>query len=166
MGRLLRVLMVEDSEDDAETILRELRRHGFTPYAERVEDAASMDKALAGKSWDVILSDCAMPRFSANEALAVMRGKGLDVPFLLVSGTIAEETAAAAMRAGAHDFVRKDTLGRLGPAVEREIGACERRRVERRAQKDLCISEARYRELFAHCPLPMWVYDGETLEVV
>jgi PAS domain S-box-containing protein len=117
----LRVLIVEDSESDAKLILRELRRTDRDVEYERVEDADAMRSALARSSWDVILADWSMPRFSAPLALEILEESGLDTPFIIVSGTIGEETAVEALRAGAHDFLIKDRLGRLAAAVEREI---------------------------------------------
>jgi DNA-binding NtrC family response regulator len=115
----LRVLHVEDSEQDVELALLHLRRSGYEASATRVESADAMREALRVGTWDVVFSDCSMPRFSAVDALALLRERALEIPFIIVSGTIAEETAAAAMRAGAHDFIRKDKMAGLGPAVER-----------------------------------------------
>src|SRR5271155_5098295 len=117
----LRVLHVEDREDDVELAMAQLRRSGYQPLAARVDSADTMREALASRTWDLVLSDCSMPQFSAQDALALLHQTGLDLPFIIVSGTIAEETAAAVMRAGAHDLVRKDRLAPLGPAVEREL---------------------------------------------
>jgi len=116
----LRVLIVEDSEDDAELLLLSLRRGGFDPVYERVETPETMRGALQ-QPWDVIVSDWAMPHFSAEAALAVMQESGLDLPFLIVSGTIGEEAAVAAMHAGAHDFMAKGRMLRLVPAIHREM---------------------------------------------
>jgi two-component system cell cycle sensor histidine kinase/response regulator CckA len=159
----LRLLLVEDSEDDVFVIEQHLRRGGYEPISRRVDDASSMRSALRASTWDIVLSDCSMPRFGAPDALAILKEMKLDIPFIIVSGTIAEETAVAAMRAGANDFVLKDKLGRLGPAVEREIREHEVRQAHRRAENELRASEARYRVLFDRSPIPMWVYDIETL---
>jgi len=132
---LLRVLLVEDSADDAELTLRELRRTGRRIESERVEDAEAMRSALARKAWDVVLSDWSMPLFTAPAALAILRETGRDIPFVIVSGTIGEETAVEAMRAGAHDFVLKDKLARLPPAIERELRDSKVREALARSEK-------------------------------
>ncbi len=128
MADELRVLVVEDSEDDAALVLRELRRAGWRVEAERVETAEAMAAALAARPWDLVLSDYALPRFSAPAALALLRATGLDIPFIIVSGAVGEEAAVAAMRAGAHDYVMKDHLGRLAPAIQRELREAQGRR--------------------------------------
>ena len=109
-GRRLRVLVVEDSEDDAELILIELRRGGFTVDSQRVETAAALEGALRAGPWDLVLSDFNMPELDAKAALRVVQKSGADVPFIIVSGTIGEDTAVAAMRAGASDYLSKANL--------------------------------------------------------
>jgi signal transduction histidine kinase len=130
----LRLLLVEDSADDAELLLRELRRAGYEPTAERVQSAAELKLALTRGPWDVVLSDHGLPGFSAPEALTLLQESGLDVPFIIVSGAIGEETAAQAMRAGARDYVMKDNLARLGPAIVRETREAEARRERKRME--------------------------------
>lgn len=159
----LKVLVAEDSEDDAALLVMRLRRSGYEPFWERVEDPPSMRAALHRVSWDIVISDSSMPHFSAPAALAILREAGLDIPFVIVSGTIGEEAAVAAMRAGASDFLLKDNLARLGPVVERELRESHVRSGRRKADEDLRSSEARYRNLFESIPLPMWVFDAETL---
>ncbi|HEV8320477.1 MAG TPA: response regulator [Myxococcota bacterium] len=138
MARPLRVLLVEDSEDDAQLVLQALRRGGYEPVHERVDTAPAMDAALQRGPWDLVLADFSLPRFAGPAALALLRAKGLDVPFLIVSGTMGEETAVEVMRAGAADFVLKDRLARLVPAIEREVreanARAERRRIVERLQ--------------------------------
>ncbi|HWD60827.1 MAG TPA: response regulator [Stellaceae bacterium] len=129
----LRVLIVEDSEDDAELLLRNLCRGGFDPVHERVETPGTMRAALE-RPWDVIISDWAMPHFSAEAALAVLKDTNVDLPFIIVSGTVGEEAAVTAMLAGAHDFMAKGRTPRLIPAIHREMreaaGRAERRIIE------------------------------------
>jgi|GEM_PF-1053420 EAL domain-containing protein (putative c-di-GMP-specific phosphodiesterase class I)/CheY-like chemotaxis protein len=161
----LRVLHVEDSEQDVELALLHLRRSGYEASATRVESADAMREALRVGTWDVVFSDCSMPRFSAVDALALLRERALEIPFIIVSGTIAEETAAAAMRAGAHDFIRKDKMAGLGPAVERELRRQEAREAQKRLENDIRTSAARYRAIFEACPAPLWVYDPETYAI-
>jgi PAS domain S-box-containing protein len=124
----LRVLIVEDSDDDATLILRELRSSGYEPVAQRVESAAAMRAALSDKSWDIILCDYVIPGFSGTEALLIAKGCGLNLPFILVSGKVGEETAVEAMKTGATDFVMKDRLGRLGSVIKRELAEAATRR--------------------------------------
>jgi PAS domain S-box-containing protein len=145
----LRVLIIEDSPDDTELMLHELRRGGFDPIIERVEDRASMNAALS-RSWDVVLADYNLPRFGAADALELLHADGRDIPFLIVSGSIGEETAVASMHAGASDYIMKDKIGRLVPAIQRELREAESRRARRDAERALRESEARYRMLVEH----------------
>jgi diguanylate cyclase (GGDEF)-like protein len=134
MRKSLSLLLVEDSDLDAAHLLLELRRSGFDPLVRRVELREEFEEALREGPWDVIISDYHLPRFSAPDALALYRMSGLDVPFIVVSGAIGEETAVELMRAGAHDYLLKHRLTRLGAAVEREIQQAEARRAKRRAE--------------------------------
>ncbi len=147
----LRVLLVEDSEADAGLVIRELEQRGYSPSFERIEDAQAMRDALDHGTWDVILSDWAMPNFSAPDALGVLKEKQLDIPFIIVSGSIGEETAVEAMRAGAHDFVLKDRLARLAACVEREMRETKARAAAGvallRSQDQRRNDEARFRAL-------------------
>ncbi|MBD1924371.1 response regulator [Microcoleus sp. FACHB-831] len=117
----LRLLLVEDSEDDAMLLTRELRRGNYDPVYERVDTAAAMSEALDREQWEIVIADYAMPQFSGISALQVLQQKQLDLPFIIVSGTIGEDVAVGAMKAGAHDYMNKDNLARLVPAVEREL---------------------------------------------
>jgi PAS domain S-box-containing protein len=129
----LRVLMVEDSENDALLIATELQRGGFEPTIERVETWAALQAALDRHEWDLIICDYSMPRLGGPAALAICRQKDGDTPFISVSGTVGEETVAEMMKAGAHDCVLKNRLARLVPAVERELRAARERRGRRQA---------------------------------
>lgn len=148
MTRPLHVLIAEDSEADARLLIRELRTGGFEVTHRRVETAEGLKQALAEHSWDVILCDYAFPRFSGDAALRIVRESGLDVPFIFVSGTIGEETAVKAMKAGAHDYVMKNNLARLPAAVERELGEAQVRREVQQAEQMMRTSEHKYRHLF------------------
>jgi PAS domain S-box-containing protein/putative nucleotidyltransferase with HDIG domain len=149
MSQTLRVLIVEDSEDDALLVVRELKHAGYDVTFERVETAEAMRAALANQEWDVVLSDYSLPQFGGPAALAMLKESGLDLPFILASGTIGEETAVAALKAGAHDFLLKSQLARLVPAVERELREAASRRERRQAEAALAASEAELRALFA-----------------
>jgi two-component system, cell cycle sensor histidine kinase and response regulator CckA len=138
MSTALRVLIVEDSPDDAALVLRELRRGGYELVSERVETAEAMSAALERAEWDVILSDYTMPHFSALEALETLKSKQLDIPFIIISGTIGEETAVLALKAGAQDYLIKGRLARLVPALEREI-----REAHSRLERKLAEAENR-----------------------
>src|SRR5215208_256981 len=142
MGMPLKVLLVEDSEDDALLLVRMLRRGGYDPAWERVDTQSAMEAALDGGSWDLIISDHSMPAFSSLAALGLLRRKGfVDLPFIIVSGQIGEDAAVAAMKAGAHDYLMKDNLARLNSAIERELREADVRRERRQA-------EEKYRSIF------------------
>ncbi len=134
MGRPLSVLIIEDSEEDTLLLLRELQRIGYEVEFKRMETAAEMQSALSQKVWDLILSDYTLPKFSAPKALEFLKASGLDIPFIIISGTIGEETAVASLKAGANDFLVKGKFARLGPAIERELREAESRRDRQRAE--------------------------------
>ena len=117
--RDLTVLIVEDSADDTQLMLREIKRGGYTVFSERVETKAGMQEALSRQPWDIILSDYSMPHFSAMASLETLKASGLDIFFLVISGRVGEETAVAALKGGGHDFLTKDKLSRLIPAISR-----------------------------------------------
>jgi putative two-component system response regulator len=137
MNKPLRVLIVDDSEDDTLLLVRKLKRDGFNPTFERVDTPEAMEDALSKNTWDIILSDYNMPRFDAFAALAILKKSGIDIPFIIVSGAIGEETAVAAMKAGAHDYIMKDNLARLVAAIERELGEAQIRHKKRETEKQL-----------------------------
>src|SRR2546422_4587914 len=149
MGIPLRVLMVEDSEDDALLRVRELQRGGYEPAFERVASAAAMEAALDRQSWDLVIGDHSMPHFSGMAAVARVRARGVDVPFICVSGTISEEMGVSAMKAGANDWVTKGHLKRLLPAIERELR-------EAKGRAALRASEAGYETLVEHAPIGIY----------
>lgn len=139
----LRALLIEDSPADAALLLRELERGNYTVTAERVETAAALQAALAGPPWDIVFCDYSLPDFSGEAALEIVKASGLELPFIFVSGTIGEEVAVAAMRAGAQDYVMKSNLARLGPAVERELWVAQNHRKNLTKRKQL---EAQFRQ--------------------
>jgi len=135
MSQPLRALIVEDSEDDTLMLVRELKHGGYKLTFEQVETAEAMQAALSRQAWDVILADYRLPLFSGIEALAVMKNGGLDLPFIIVTGAITDDTAVAAMKAGAHDYVMKDNLKRLVPAIERELREAQMRQDRKKTEK-------------------------------
>lgn len=161
MSKTLRVLIVEDSEDDAVLLVRHLRRGGYQPSFRRVETDDGMREALMRETWDVIIADYAMPQFSAIGVLSVLRSTHLDIPCIIVSGTIGEETAVTIMKAGANDYIMKDNLQRLVPAIEREIREAEIRRERRRTAEALRASEERYRTLVDNLDIGVTLLDSE-----
>jgi two-component system, NarL family, sensor histidine kinase UhpB len=150
MAETIRALVVEDSELDYELLLANLGRDGFEVVSDRVEEEAEMRAALAGRRYDVVISDHNLPRFSSFAALAVLKSTGLDLPFLVVSGESGEELAVETMLAGADDYIMKGRLKRLAPALRRSLAAAGMRREKASAQAALAASEARLHELAAH----------------
>lgn len=150
MKRTLRVLSVEDSERDVLLLRRQLISAGYELVLERVETALALKAALAAAEWDVILCDYAMPQCTVLEALAVVKEAALDLPVIIVSGTIGEQAAVEAMRAGAHDYLMKNDLARLAPTIERELQETANRHAHRLAEAALRESEDRYRDLVEH----------------
>jgi len=147
MSTALRFLFVEDSEDDTQLILHELRRRGYDPTFKRIETPEDMRTALTEHTWDAILCDYVMPHFSGLAALKLYKESGLDLPFIIVSGRIGEEVAVDAMRAGAHDYILKHNLTRLVPAIEREMREAEVRKERKQAAEALRESEEKYRTI-------------------
>ena len=147
MSRPLRVLLIEDSDFDAQLLLALLHRGGYEVTHARVETAEALREALA-EAWDIVIADYNLPQFDALAALEIVKASGQDVPFLIVSGGIGESTAVAAMKAGAHDYLMKGNLARLVPVVERELREAENRASKRRTEHALRDSEMRYRLLW------------------
>ena len=149
MGSPLKLLLVEDSQDDAHLLIRELTRAGYDVAHERVDTAAGLHASLDRQSWDLVIGDHCMPQFSGIQALAIIQDRGIDVPFISVSGTISEEQAVAAMRAGAKDYVTKGQLTRLLPAIERELR-------EAKARAALRSAEVSFATLVEHAPIGIY----------
>jgi len=135
MSEILRVLQVEDSESDAALIVRVLEQFGYVVHSDRVEEAEQMRQALAHREWDVVIADYRLPQFNAAEALRILHESSRDIPFIVVSGAIGEDFAVEMMRAGAQDYVLKDRIARLAPAVQRETREARSRR-DRRQEED------------------------------
>ncbi|HEY4485853.1 MAG TPA: EAL domain-containing protein [Nitrospiria bacterium] len=157
MAKPLRVLIVEDSENDADLLLRELRRGGYEPAHERVDTAEAMNASLNRQVWDIAFGDYSMPHFNGVAALKLLRGKGFDIPFIFVSGTIGEDTAVEAMKNGANDYIMKGNLKRLIPAVERELREAEMRRAHTEAEK--IIQHMAYYDTLTGLPNRNMLYD-------
>src|ERR1019366_8747838 len=139
----LKILQIEDSESDAALIVRFLEKAWLDVHVERVEDAAAMTEALQRGPWDAIVCDYQLPGFGAPEALAILHASGHDIPFIVVSGTIGEDVAVGMMRSGANDYLMKDNLARLAPAVEREIREARARAGRRETELQLRESQDR-----------------------
>jgi two-component system, cell cycle sensor histidine kinase and response regulator CckA len=137
MGKPIRVLMVEDSEDDATLVTLELRRGGYEPISTRVDSADAMRAALEREKWDIVICDHSMPQFSGKDALKLLRDAGSEAPFIFVSGTIGEDVAVAALKQGAQDYVMKGNLKRLIPAIQRELLEVEGRRQRSQMEREI-----------------------------
>jgi PAS domain S-box-containing protein len=156
------ILLVEDNPDDAALLERHLRRNGFAPVLTTVETAAAMLAALAdGPHPDIVLGDYNLPNFSGPEALRLLKSSGLDIPFIMMSGAVSEQTAVDSMRAGAQDYVSKQNLTRLVPAVERELKEASGRRHKRAAEVALRASEARFHHLVDAMPMGLLLNDND-----
>ncbi len=167
MKKPLRVLIVEDSEDDALFLLRELERGGFDSSSERVDTLTALNAALDRQTWDLVISDHSLPGFNSLQALEMLKERNLDIPFIIVSGMIGEEIAVKAMKAGASDYVMKDHLARLVPSIERELREAWSRRAKRRAEEALRRSEQELNDFFEHASVGLhWIGpDGIILRV-
>ena len=167
MSNILHILLVEDSEDDALLLIRYIQRNGFEVIFNRVIDRATMIESLQWQSWDIVIADYALPTFSGLAALEILKERKIDIPFIIVSGTIGEDVAVQAMKAGAHDYVMKGNLARLIPAIQREMDEAEIRRERRRAEEALHESENRYRGLFEGSKDAIYfsTVDGEFIDI-
>jgi PAS domain S-box-containing protein len=161
MSRKLRLLLVEDDDNDVELLLLRLREDGYDPDHERVQTAAAMADALARRDdWEIVISDYSLPGFSAPLALTVLQQTGKDIPFIIISGTIGEERAVATMRAGARDFILKHDLRRLAPVIERELREARLRLTRRKTEQALKGAEFRYRQIVNTAQEGIWVLDA------
>ena len=145
MNKPLRVLIVEDTEDDLILLIRELRRGGFEPIYKQVQTAEEMTEAL-NEPWDIVLSDYQLPQFTGIDALALLKKTGRDIPFILVSGSLGEETAVFAIKLGANDYVIKSRMTRLVSAIERETRDVKLREEQRQTVENLKLSEEQLRQ--------------------
>jgi PAS domain S-box-containing protein len=148
MEKKLKVLLIEDSENDMKLLKRELQKGGYIVDLIWIQTIEEMISALKEEEFDVIISDYSMPKFNGFEALRLFKESSLDKPFILVSGTIGEDIAVNVMKNGANDYIMKDHLKRLVPAIEREIKDCFIRQEHKRAQDALIQSEIKFRRIF------------------
>ena len=154
----LRILMIDDSEDDVLLIIRELKKGGYNPVYERVETAAATKEALKAKQWDIILCDYKMPDFSAPSAIALLKESNTDIPIIIISGAIGEETAVECMRLGTRDYMMKDNLSRLCPAIARELEEAILRGRQKRTEDALKKSEERFKLQYQGSPIPTFTW--------
>ena len=160
----LNLLLIEDSADDAELEVLELEKHGYTVAYERVETQSAMLEALKRKNWDIIISDHSMPEFTSLNALQTFQECGLDIPFIVCTGTVGEEYAVQVMRAGAHDYILKSKLNRLIPAIERELKEAEIRRKKTETEAELKEAEKKYQALLENSNDGIYIIIDHKLE--
>lgn len=158
----LRILNVEDSEDDSLLLLRHLKKSGYEVYLRRVETVEALKSALSEQEWDLVISDYQMPNLDGLVALRVLKESGHDLPFIVISGTIGEDVAIQAMIAGVNDYLMKDNLGRLIPAVERELQESENRKARRQAEKSLQESTKRLQLALSGAGMGVWEWNLQT----
>jgi phosphoserine phosphatase RsbU/P len=153
MNKDLRVLVIEDSEKDTLLLMRELEDAGYLPAFWQVDSAPGMNAALDEQEWDVVICDHSLPGFGSAEALEILKSKRLDIPFIVLSGTIGEDVAVNMMKAGASDYVMKGSRARLVPSIEREMREAENRQARRQAEDSLKQKQQELEDFFAHAPV-------------
>ena len=158
--KTIRVLIVDDSKDDKDLLLLELRRGGFEADYKHVQTSDEFRKSLGEEKWELILCDYSMPEFDGLSALRIVKERGLDIPFILISGAIGEDIAVKAMKAGAHDYLFKGNLQRLNPAIERELKEAEIRKLHKKAEEE----RTRLLKVIQQSLNEIYLFDSETLE--
>ena len=166
MKETIRVLVIEDNEDDAQLEIYELKSGGYDIQYQRVETREATREALRNDTWDFIISDYSLPQFSGLDALQELKETGNDIPFILISGTIGEEIAVAAMKAGVHDYIMKDNLTRLIPAFERELREAQIRKQKRQAEKAIRNERILLRTLIDNLPDLIYIKDTQGRKIV
>src|SRR5688500_352319 len=159
----LKILVVEDSRDDAELLVRAVNKAGYEPAYSLVQNAAGMRAELDRQPWDLIISDYVIPGFGGIAALKVLQESGQEIPFIIVSGKIGEDVAVEALHSGANDYLLKDRLTRLGPAIDRALKEASQKRKRSQAEQALRESEERYRRLVESCPDAMFITSDNTI---
>lgn len=157
MKKSIRLLIIEDSEDDAELLVRKVEKSGYKITYSRVESEKEMKSALQQEAWDLIISDYSLPNFTELSAINLINQLNIDIPFIIVSGAIGEDIAVEAMKAGAHDYIMKDNLARLSPAIERELREAKIRNERKQAISALRESEQKYHTLFDQSPVGVFI---------
>ncbi len=157
MKKSIRLLIIEDSEDDAELLVRKVTKSGYKIKYTRVESEKEMKSALQQEVWDLIISDYSLPNFTGLSAINLINQLKIDIPFIIVSGAIGEDIAVEAMKAGAHDYIMKDNLARLSPAIERELREAKIRNERKQAISALRESEQKYHTLFDQSPVGVFI---------
>jgi len=152
MSRPMRLLLIEDSEEDSELLLAEIKSGGYAPSYLRVDSAAATRRALESEPWNIVISDYYMPQFTGLDAVRIVQEHDPDLPVIITSGNIGEDIAVEAMRAGARDYMMKNHLSRLTPAIDRELQQSQLRREARRARTALEENEARFRAITSNIP--------------
>ncbi|HET7143968.1 MAG TPA: PAS domain S-box protein, partial [Anaerolineales bacterium] len=159
MLKPLAVLNIEDSKSDSDLIAGLLKKAGYKISLKHVETDAQMRSALKSRAWDIVISNHGLPQFDSFTALAIMHQEGLDIPFIAYADAIGEEAVVDLMKAGAHDYLMRDNLTRLVPAVQRELEYAEIRRKRSQMEEELRDSEARFRELADNIEEVFWITD-------
>jgi HD-GYP domain-containing protein (c-di-GMP phosphodiesterase class II)/FixJ family two-component response regulator len=154
----IRTLMIDDSEDDVLLIIRELKRHGYNPAYERIDTADAMKKALRERQWDIILCDYKMPHFSGPSAISLLKETKVDIPIIIISGTINEETAVNCLHLGARDYIKKSNLSRLCPAIVREMEQSKVKNNEKQEGTSFRKSEDRFKTQYQVSPVPTFIW--------
>ncbi|MGQ4912484.1 MAG: ATP-binding protein [Candidatus Thorarchaeota archaeon] len=157
----VRILVIEDSADDVVLLERVISKGGLNAHLEQVSTAEEMVQALDSNEWRVVLCDYSMPTFTVEDAMGILKDRGLDLPFIIVSGTISDDAAVRMMKAGAHDYMTKNNLSRLVPAIEREMKEAETRRKRKDAEMALVESERRHRTLVESIPDTIFVLESD-----
>jgi len=157
MKRSIKLLIIEDSEDDAELLVRKVTKSGYKIKYSRVESEKEMKSALQQEAWDLIISDYSLPNFTGLSAINLINQLNIDIPFIIVSGAIGEDIAVEAMKAGAHDYIMKGNLARLIPAIERELREAKIRNERKQAISALRESEQKYHTLFDQSPVGVFI---------
>lgn len=159
----IRILFIEDSEDDVFMMVREIRKSGYDPIYKRVQTADDVLEKIKTEHWDIIISDYSLPGFNGLAALELVKMQKLEIPFFLVSGAIGEEIAVKAMKSGAADYIMKDSLSRLVPAMEREVKEFQAKKSRKFVEASLRESEEKYRGLIESGPCVFIILNKEAM---